>query len=117
MPLIRMLAEDLYSLGSPGEPDEQGAIRFPVGAGNVEKLVLDFKGWLGLGDTLSVSSWTTDLTTASPTATDTQATIMLTIPAKPTPTWMWPEPQGYQVTHTATAASGRVRVSQFYLVA
>lgn len=116
MPLIRMLAEDLFAFGSPGEPDAQGAIRFPVGAGNVEKLTADYKGWLGLNDTLSTSVWTTDLTTGTTTLSNTEASIMLTIPAKPTPTWAYPEPQGYSVVHTATATSGRRRVTQFYLV-
>lgn len=117
MPLARMLAEDLIALGSPGEPDAQGAIRFPVGAGNVEKLTLDYKGWLGLSDTLSTSEWDTDLATGTTTLSDTLATIMLTIPSAPAPTWAEPEPRGYSVRHTATAASGRKRVTQFWLVA
>lgn len=119
MPLVRMLPEDLVVLGSPGVPDAQGTIRIPVGPGNVEKLILDYKGWLGLGETLSASAWVTDLTNSGATSTNTQASINLTIPATPVPIgmWPWPAPQGYNVQHTATSSGGRVRVTQFFLVA
>ena len=119
MPVLRLLAEDALALGSAGTVDQYAEPVFTVGQGNIEALVVDCTGWLGLGDTLSTSTWVTDLTTGSATITGAIASVRVTIPVSPLiPDWTLGSMAGqYLVTHTAVSAGGRQRVTRIWLVA
>lgn len=115
MPQLLLLAERAAALGSAGAFTADGSPSFPVGPGGIELLDLDYSGWLGLGETVATSTWTTTLATAGAANTGTACRIRVTIPAAPATGW--PERATYEVTHTAVASGGRQRVTTIYLVA
>lgn len=116
MPVLRLLAESSAALGSPGSRDVDGYPVFPVAPADTVALTVDATGWIGAGDTLASAAWDSDLTISGEATSGATSTALAAIPAASS---VWPDydAQSYAVTHTATATSGRVRVTRFYLVA
>lgn len=117
MPLLRFLADSAMAFGSAGRVGVSGEPRFPVGPGNIEPIILDYSGWLGLNQSVVSSEWVTDLTTAGSENTGKVCSIRATIPQVASTVPIDTLPLEYAVTHTATATDGRKRVTTLYLVA
>lgn len=115
--LLRLLAETASANGSAARRDPAGGNwSFPVAANSVEKITLDFTGWLG-GATVSAQSFvSSDVTLASVAESGGVVTALATIPAAQTtvPPYLWV--QEYQLVHSCTASDGRKRITTFNLV-
>ena len=80
MPTLRMLAGGAMSFGTPGRVDDDGLPTFAAREGDVQRLLLDWRGALGT-DTIISATWEGESITVSGVVTGARETsALVTVP-------------------------------------